>query len=683
MQGDQRAQLLSQRLLRDISELRRKPYPNIDVHIDDSNLTRFCLILSPPRGKKLHLTVDNLSNFPLAPPRIRVDSNITHPNVFGSYICASILNTDEGYTPAYTLKSIAIQMLSFFSSENVEQMYGNVVNLSQYHARSRGRWTMRGDLGPFRCGGCNFGKPKEKPKKKPQKKPEEQAEEKPVRSHVPGAVYVEDVPPLPSRRSRRSKASTASTSTAASIPLTPPPTGKSTRDIICKQTGAAEMYIDTIPNEILLAILQKVEEFEDLTNLAHAWPRVSRAISEFDIMRQRELQCFVQKKTYEDVNLGVGVGISSGGISSEFDLVSQVAYHDLSVRRSIHNLPSSWWLSLPISRPHWARVRSEALETLGALKKSECVKYDHPTNADVIYQFMTDIVVKLNNVRIANSNRNSTLNHASDKAIESYFHLFHLLVCLATEDRSIVLAANRILKSFKNGNRSKSFAPNLGHLIVAMLISDIEVTFELRKAIVTEAIVRNVVWTLRQRPELAYREPDAVSAYRLDKTFEASRTSYRLLMFSELFRRVARPDHKPLREIREELFDRHGGPPHGAANFVAAEVRRLHGVNDFTQFMREMGFESIPTAASFTQFLRRTLDDSVRAGYSREALSGRQALILRLQKDSGFSIWPSYMAAYNRWLQPDGTLRAVAIDKGEDEVIDDDPGAPGICKYRG
>ncbi|KAI4604364.1 hypothetical protein KJ359_000499 [Pestalotiopsis sp. 9143b] len=642
MQGDQRTQLLSQRLLRDISELRRKPYPNIDVHIDDSNLTRFCLILSPPRGDKLHLTVDNLSNFPLAPPRIRMDSVITHPNVFGSYICASILNTEEGYTPAYTLKSIAIQMLSFFSSENVEQMYGNeVVNLNQYRAGSRGRWTFGGDSGPFRCGGCNFGKPKKKP----------------VSHYVPGAVYVEEASPLPSRRSRRSKASTASTSTAASIPRTPSPTGESTRDTISKQTGSAAMYIDTIPNEILLAILQKIEEFEDLTNLAHAWPRVSRAISDFDIMRQRELQCFVQKKTYEDVNLGVGVGISSGGISSEFDLVSQVAYHDLSVRRSIHNLPSSWWLPLPISRPHWARVRSEALETLGALKKSECVKYDQPTNADVIYQFMTDIVVKLNNVRIANSNRNSTLNHASDKAIESYFHLFHLLVCLATEDRSIVLAANRILTRFKDGSRSKSFAPNLGNLIVAMLISDIEVTFELRKAIVTEAIVRNVVWTLRQRPELAYREPDAVSAYRLDKTFEASRTSYRLLMFSELFRRVARPGNKPLHEIREELFDRHGGPPHGAASFVAAEVRRLHGVNDFTQFMREMGFESIPTAASFTQFLRRTLDDSVRAGYSREALSGRQALILRLQRDSGFSIWPSYMAAYNRWLQPDGTLR--------------------------
>ncbi|KAI0174059.1 hypothetical protein BJ166DRAFT_586894 [Pestalotiopsis sp. NC0098] len=642
MQGDQQTQLLSQRLLRDISELRRKPYPNIDVHINDNDLTRFCLILSPPGGDSLHLTVDSLDRFPLSPPRIRMDSKIIHPNVFGSYICASILNTEEGYTPAYTLKSIAIQMLSFFSSENIEQMYGNeAVNLNLYRAPLPGSRGARAGVDPFRCGCCNFGKP----------------EEKPVSHYVPGAVYVDDFPSLPSRRSRRSKASTISPSTVASSPRTPQPTGKSTRDSISTHTGAAVMHIDTIPNEILLVILQNIEEFEDLTNLAHAWPRVSRAISEFDIMRQRELQCFVQKRTYEDVNLGVGVGISSGSISSEFDLVSQVAYHDLSVRRSIHNLPSSWWLPLPISRPHWARVRSEAFKTLGALKKSECVKYDQPTNAHVIYQFMTDIIVKLNNVRIANRNRNSTLNHASDKAIESYFHLFHLLVCLATEDRSIVLAANQVLTSFKNGNRSKSFAPNLGHLIVAMLISDIEVTFELRKAIVTEAIVRNVVWTLRQSPELAYREPDAVSAYRLDKTFEASRTSYRLLMFSELFRRVARPDNKPLHEIREELFDRHGGPPHGAASFVAAEIRRLHGVNDFTQFMREMGFESIPTAASFTQFLRRTLDDSVRAGYSREALSGRQALILRLQKDSGFSIWPSYMAAYNRWLQPDGTLR--------------------------
>lgn len=41
--------------------------------------------------------------------------------------------------------------------------------------------------------------------------------------------------------------------------------------------------------------------------------------------------------------------------------------------------------------------------------------------------------------------------------------------------------------------------------------------------------------------ELGYLEADAVSHYRLKKTFEGCRTSYRLLMLSELFQRVASP----------------------------------------------------------------------------------------------------------------------------------------------
>ncbi|KAL9012021.1 MAG: hypothetical protein Q9173_003183 [Seirophora scorigena] len=48
-------------------------------------------------------------------------STIAHSNIFGDHICASVLNTTEGYTPTYTLKSTNIQLLSFFTSESLEQ----------------------------------------------------------------------------------------------------------------------------------------------------------------------------------------------------------------------------------------------------------------------------------------------------------------------------------------------------------------------------------------------------------------------------------------------------------------------------------------------------------------------------------------------------------------------------------
>src|SRR6187402_3378718 len=110
---------LKQRLLQDIAELQSKPYPNIVLHVQDNDLTQACLILTVEGYGPMHLTVTFPENFPLSAPIISMDSEVKHPNVFGSYICASILNTQEGYTPAYRLKGIAIQLLSFFSSDKL------------------------------------------------------------------------------------------------------------------------------------------------------------------------------------------------------------------------------------------------------------------------------------------------------------------------------------------------------------------------------------------------------------------------------------------------------------------------------------------------------------------------------------------------------------------------------------
>ncbi|KAJ3484425.1 hypothetical protein NLG97_g7049 [Lecanicillium saksenae] len=125
------------RLLRDIAEMQQKPYPRIRlVPID---LTRACVVLTPENYPPLHLTVLFGADYPLKAPTITIQSRINHPNVFGDYICASILNTAEGYTPAYTLKGICIQMLSFFNSDAVEQIYrGTRVSLDSYQRTPQG-----------------------------------------------------------------------------------------------------------------------------------------------------------------------------------------------------------------------------------------------------------------------------------------------------------------------------------------------------------------------------------------------------------------------------------------------------------------------------------------------------------------------------------------------------------------
>jgi ubiquitin-protein ligase len=647
-----RQSLGRRRLMRDIKELVEIPYPNIEYHIretdphgdddedgndGDDNMTRGCLILSPEDSKKLHLSVEFEGDYPLDPPTISINSAIDHPNVYGDWICATVLRKTDEYTPAYTLKGIAIQMLSFFGSDSLEQEHGDGKAVNLVARRRAGRHI----IDSFECRACGF-----------------RAEDRP-RYWARGPEYADMSKTKAGKRwSRRHRQqdeplseeseSVTTAATDASESSTAEAPSSSSSVVLYEELSkpSSECYIERLPNEMLLLILERLDYFEHLTRLAQAWPRVSRLIQDFNVIRQRELQCFVLKQNYRSLSLGVGVSVTRGGqVSSEFDLLSHDAFYRLGVRQSVHNLPFEHWLPLPISWRHWGQVRGRVDTTLKKMAPAVVRGPENgPVPVRVVYHFMNDIVVRLNEVA-SKADARSSLRHASEKAIESYFHLFHLLVCMACESPAIVRQANAMLQGFAAGRRSKKDCPNLGHLLVALLVSDVNVTDDLRKAIITEAITRNVVWLLDEkganRPELSYLEPSAVSSYRLEQTFRGSLTSYRLLMFSELFRRTARPycvphpeggssRRKTLLELRAELFARNGAPPPGSAARLSAEVRRLHTVNTFPQFLREMGVRHIPTAANFTAVLRQTMKSSVDKGYSTWALPRYMALALRI-----------------------------------------------------
>ncbi|OAQ73077.2 ubiquitin-conjugating enzyme family protein [Pochonia chlamydosporia 170] len=595
------------RLLRDIAELQEKPYANIKLHLVD--LTKACLILSPEGYRRLHLTVHLNDNYPLSAPWVTIQTRIHHPNVFGNYICASILNTSEGYTPAYTLKGICIQLLSFFGSDSIEQTGGGwSVDLKDFKHGNVGEQECR-----FQCPDCKFDSTRD-------------------------TATTEDQPQSRRSRKRQRARQRAAALTEVSLPTQSPRT-------------SSAAYIAGLPDELLLETLDHLD-FEDLMSFSQAWPRVETLVQTYDLVRSRDLQCFVLKETYRRLLLGIGVSVVRGGtLQSEFDLISGRAFHQLKIRESVHGIPFQNWLPLPISYPHWRQVHPHIMRSLTQLAERMNLPNNIP-KVKVVFAFMTDIVVRLNldvegqAPRSSQRNkegqyfaRKSTLRHASEKAIESYFHLYHLLLCLATGPggKAVVEEANRMITSFMDGKRSKDHVPNLGHLLTALHISDVEVTVALRKAIITETITRNVVWLLDGKgagfAELGFLEDDDISYYRLKKTFQGSRTSYRLLMFSELFRRTARPSSstdsgKSLVEIRNELFTRHGGPPPGAAAKLASEVRRLQKIDEFPTFLQEMGLTAIPGAKNFTTVLRDTVRASVAKGYS---CGGDQRRLLRLR----------------------------------------------------
>ncbi|KAI0808769.1 hypothetical protein GGR55DRAFT_650771 [Xylaria sp. FL0064] len=609
------AELSHQRVLSDIHELVTEPYPKITLHPHENNLKLACLILCPENYPPLHLTIRFSRKYPIIPPFVRIDSSIQHPNVRRNRIYASILYIGDGYTPAYTLKGIAIQLLSFFDSDSLEQEHSSqAVRLDTYHAMDNSQ-----SVDTYECAECEFGmKDKDGQTTAPSMPTGSAATVDQCPKSCPTLNLVQSFAPHNMEWNQRSTSMSSQKSTG--------------RD--------KDGPINQVPNEVLLLIIESLD-FEHLTNFTQAWPRVSQLVQDFDIIRQRELQCFCLKRSYLSAKLGVGVKVLGGQICSEFDLISEEAYRQMDLRRSVYNEGFRHWLPLPLSTRHWNKVREEAHRALTRIaSRLRTSPSSGSLNAHALFTFMNDIVVRLNPTTEemdTYGSTESTLCHASEKAIESYFHLFHLLVCLAAEDSSIVQQANKLLRAFENGKTSKTDCPNLGHLLIALLISDVQVTDTLIRSIITEATVRHVVWLLDSKgagmAELSYMERNAVSDYRLEKTFQGSLTSYRL-MFSELFRRTVRPSHKKtLTQVRDELFERHGAPPRDAAGHLAAEVRRLHTIDNYPAFMREMGLQNIPTSMNLTELLRAAVHESMNRGYSRWAIDQEQAMRLRIQKD--------------------------------------------------
>lgn len=151
------------RLMDELAEVARNDLPGISVVIGDQ-LHELTLVLTPasgPRqgrlrplrccvgpeafshvltstGQRLLFDVTIPGHYPDDPPKVKVNRETVekrllegHPNVFKDHICLSILNPmrdrfdGDGYTPAYSLSSIFLQILSFFSSEWVEQEGGH------------------------------------------------------------------------------------------------------------------------------------------------------------------------------------------------------------------------------------------------------------------------------------------------------------------------------------------------------------------------------------------------------------------------------------------------------------------------------------------------------------------------------------------------------------------------------
>lgn len=72
-------------------------------------------------GGLFHLTVAFPDEYPTKPPKCKFAPALFHPNVYPSgTVCLSILNEDEGWRPAITIKDILLGIQSLLDEPNPE-----------------------------------------------------------------------------------------------------------------------------------------------------------------------------------------------------------------------------------------------------------------------------------------------------------------------------------------------------------------------------------------------------------------------------------------------------------------------------------------------------------------------------------------------------------------------------------
>jgi len=590
-----------------------------------------------------------------------------------------------GYTPALTLRGLFLQFLTFFSNTKVEQSYGYIYEIGDYATVSyhwdsgipRKTYPKESGCHHLRECSCIKGFKVMEELWKSAAGPENTIKDvsADVAAHSTKRVQGQTM----HRIEHLNKKWLSTFALISQWKCTKCPYGSPSLTHHCrtpvKQTAKVPRSLLQHPSVCTFDILtdDALEELaahlpsESLISLSIAYPRFRAIVASFHILLRRELRCFFLRIPLNECILGIGIGIDAGArtLSSDFDWLSLEAFDDYKVRTSIEKRSMDYFLPLAFNRPHFLRAQADIKKRLGVidngLRQAELLinkrtgrrsnrRVDPPAKpyqtVEVLYRMMNTIVVSLMkscNDTLASINGRSqvpTLLFASEKAVISYCHLLHLLMCLCRSTPPILQDATDKLRKFIDNpsSRVKTETPDLGELIVlitlVLVMPPIDkkrpITWELiRGKFLEEAITRNVRWVLDTSPELQVMESGA-SDYRLDATFKNSITSLRLIMFQVTFLNLFL--HTYASDIGR-LDDNYGFAAKELPETMVREIKAIYKVDTWPQFFERVKWDKRLSKEAFSEMLRSTVKESQRRNYHKPAPTAKMAHYRNMRRE--------------------------------------------------
>ena len=368
-------------------------------------------------------------DYPTSPPQVLMAPNVKlpHPNVFSSfggegghaYICLNMLNAHtngqaySGWSTAYSVLSILLQLSAFFFDVRVEQETYGMSNTVQYEAVDQSGAAVQQARIQMAETVCKCG-------------------------HCPAVSF----PPLPkqddntvtNRRERRELFKAK-----------------------CEASCNSGVSLTHLPSDMVMEILQLPSMLpQSIHALRRTCASMRNIIGSFRVMERREIRCFFTRLGVRDAVIGVGVGrhLHRDGtiarLDTEMDLLSHNAFLRHGVRHSVWGFEFSHFLPLYVCDEHGQRddVKRATAQCILALATPAALAA--PLSRELKINDILNVLPKLMNsavVSLMMENENNG-RAVSEKALEGYCSTHHLLLGLAKRYPAVQTRANDMVRSF-------------------------------------------------------------------------------------------------------------------------------------------------------------------------------------------------------------------------------------------
>ncbi|RHZ61602.1 hypothetical protein Glove_346g191 [Diversispora epigaea] len=178
----------------------------------------------------------------------------------------------------------------------------------------------------------------------------------------------------------------------------------------------------------------------------------------------RQLVCFYLRKTSTEAILGIGISIGNNRsaengelIISEFDLFSYEAYRDHYLRSGIWGDSIKYFLPLALSAVHFEKVLPIIKSSLMRIR--DYTEWNSELVLKTIPGLMSSMVVNL--MKACDDNRHqsssSVVRKVSEKALQGYCLLLHLLIMLSKKYPEVITEAEKKVENFIENEQPRRF----------------------------------------------------------------------------------------------------------------------------------------------------------------------------------------------------------------------------------